>query len=256
MIHSKKVCFIHGMFMNPSCWDGWVEYFTSHGYECEAPPWPCHESSIEELNASPDARLGDLTLKEVITRYSSMLSNMDEQPILIGHSMGGLIVQLLLNQGLGNCGIAIDHAPPAGVFSFEWSFLRSNLPTVNPLAGNKPARMSFPLFRYAFANGIPEEGQQMLYERYICPESRNVPRSSTGAVGKIHFRKTQAPLLIIAGQNDHIIPASLNRKTFNQYQPGSSVVDFKEFEGRNHCIIIQKEWHEVAAYCRGWVEGL
>jgi alpha-beta hydrolase superfamily lysophospholipase len=90
----------------------------------------------------------------------------------------------------------------------------------------------------------------------VVPESRNIPRSSTGKSGKIDFVKPHAPLLIIAGEKDNIIPSSLNRKNFLAYKNKNSKIDFKEFPGRTHYICGQENWQEVASYIETWIASL
>ncbi|HEU4719160.1 MAG TPA: alpha/beta hydrolase [Bacteroidia bacterium] len=254
MTTPKTILFIHGMFMNSSCWDDWMRFFSGKGYSCLAPSWPGHEGSVKELREKhPSASLEKLTLGDVVRFFEEKINGLPGKPVLIGHSMGGLAVQLLLNRGLASAGIAVDPAPPKGVFSFKWSFLKSNLPVVNPLKGNRPDLMSLKRFRYAFVNGMSESEQENAWTRYVVPESRNVPRSSTKNDGKADFRKAHDPLLIIAGGNDHIIPPSLNRKNFEKYKAVGSVTEFKEFPGRNHFTIGQPGWEEVADFCEKWI---
>lgn len=179
---------------------------------------------------------------------------MPEKPLLIGHSMGGLALQKLINMDLGTAGVCIDSAPPKGIFSFEWSFLKANLPTINPLKGNSVCLPSVEWFQYSFCNTMTLEETRKEYEQFVVPESRNIPRSSTGKDGHIDFKKPHAPLLFIAGEKDHIIPASLNRKNFAAYQDRHSKRDFKEFVGRTHYICLQKDWQEVAGYIGDWIK--
>ena len=191
-----------------------------------------------------------------MTQFEKIIKGLDSPPALIGHSMGGLVVQILINRGLGACGVAIDSAPPAGVFTTKWSFLVANLPVINPFKGNTPDLISYPRFNYAFVNGFQESEQVSAYENYVVPESRNVPRSSTGKAGKVDFKKEHNPLLIIAGGNDNIIPSSLNVSNFKKYSNKLSQTDFKEFAGRTHFIIGQENWQEVADYIMNWFRTL
>jgi pimeloyl-ACP methyl ester carboxylesterase len=131
--------------------------------------------------------------------------------------------------------------------------LKANFPAINPFLLNRPALMTFEQFQYAFVNTLPPEEQRRIYDRYVVPESRGVPISSLGAGGKVDFRKQRPPLLITAGEKDHIVPASLNRTNYKKYQ-GPSVTDFKEFPGRDHFVIGEQGWQEVADYCLAWLE--
>ena len=166
--------------------------------------------------------------------------------------MGGLVVQLLLQRDVVVAGVAIDPAPPAGVFTTEFSFLKANFPAINPFLLSQPVQMSFEHFQYAFVNTLPIDEQRAAYDRYVVPESRGVPTSSLGAAGKVDFKRQRRPLLITAGQNDHIIPASLNKTNYKKYE-GPLSTDFKEFAGRDHFLIGSKGWQEVADYCLEWL---
>jgi pimeloyl-ACP methyl ester carboxylesterase len=239
--------------MNSQCWENWIEYYGDKGYKCIAPAWPYHDKTVKQLrDEHPNVELGKLTLGTVIENYRKMINSSDKKPILIGHSIGGLVVQALLSEGLGTCGVSIDSAPPAGVTSLKFSFLKSNLPTINPFRGDQPYFMPFKRFQYSFVNTFTEKEQKEAYDRYVVPESRNVARSSTKI--KIDFNRKRPPLLMIAGSEDHIIPPSLNKDNFGRYKNSGSITDFKEFEGRAHFIIGQKGWKEVADYAIEWIE--
>jgi pimeloyl-ACP methyl ester carboxylesterase len=191
-------------------------------------------------------------LSNVLEHFAAIIRTLDETPILIGHSMGGLAVQLLLQQVPAAAGVAIDSAPPMGVFTTEWSFLKSNWPHITPFVSqSRPIEMTFERFQYTFVNGLPIAEQRAAYERYVVPESRRVPRESLTA--RVDFNKPHPPLLLIAGSADHIIPAVLNRSNHARYRRAPSNTDFKEFPGRTHFIIGQQGWEEVADYILSWL---
>jgi pimeloyl-ACP methyl ester carboxylesterase len=251
---TKSIVFIHGMYMTSLCWEKWTGFFQASGYRCLAPDWPCKDKPVEELRRShPDPQLGRLTLSDVLAHFTTILQAQDEKPVLIGHSMGGLAVQLLLQTDLAAAGVAIDSAAPMGVFSTKWSYLKSNWPHITPFASlAKPIEMAFERFQYTFVNTQPLAEQREAYERYVVPESRRVPRESLTA--RVDFKKPHPPLLLIAGSADHIIPASLNRANYARYKSSPSVTDFKEFPGRNHFIIGQRNWEQVAEVILSWLD--
>ncbi|HTP09610.1 MAG TPA: alpha/beta hydrolase [Anaerolineae bacterium] len=250
---SKTIVFIHGMYMTPLCWEQWIDRYRAKGYTCLAPAWPGRDLPVETLRQRhPDPQLGQLTLTKVVEHLANTIHGLDEKPMLIGHSMGGLIVQLLLQKDIAAAGVAIDSAPPRGVFTTKWSFLKSNWPHITPFASlSKPIAMTFERFQYAFVNTLPLAQQQAAFEKYVVPESRRVPRESLTA--KVDFKKPHPPLLLIAGSIDHIIPASLNQSNYTKYASSASVTDFKEFAGRTHYIIGQENWEEVADYGMTWL---
>lgn len=255
MARSKKIIFIHGLFQNPASWKQWEIFFGSKGYSCESPAYPFHEGEAGYLRKNIDQRLGNITLGDVVDSLAGYIDTFSEKPILIGHSMGGLVVQKLIAKNLGSSGICIDTAPPKGIISLQWSFLRANFPTINPLKGNSVCLPSVEWFHYAFCNTMTMEETAREYQQFVVPESRNIPRSSTMSDGYIDFSAPHAPLLFIAGEKDNIIPSSLNLKNFNAYNDKQSKKDFKMFADRTHYICGQRGWEEVAEYCLTWINN-
>lgn len=255
MTNSKTIVFIHGLFQNPNSWAFWKSYFEAKGYTCHTPAYPYHLGDPEKLRKSINPNLGKLSLRQVIDSLTSYIDKLPEKPILIGHSMGGLSVQKLIAMDKGVAGICIDAAPPKGIFTLKWSFLKANIATINPLKGNSVFTPSLKWFHYAFCNTMTMEQTAVEYNKYVVPESRNIARSSTGKDGYIDFKKPHAPLLFIAGEKDHIIPAVLNKKNYNAYKNPNSKKDFKEFSGRTHYICGQENWQEVAEYIYNWINN-
>jgi pimeloyl-ACP methyl ester carboxylesterase len=255
---SKSIVFIHGLFMTGHCWDEWVSYVQSKGYTAQTIAYPGRDRTAAELRANPDPNLGSLTFDKVMEHCLSVIRGLPEPPILIGHSMGGLLVQALLQQGLGAAGIAIDSAPPQGVFTTTFSFIRANFPVINPLnPSSKPFMISFPAFQYAFVNGLAEAEQRRVYDTQVPPEALGIPRGSfTSAYTHFDFSKQRAPLLMLAGGSDHIIPADLNQTNYNRYQSSSSRTDFKLFPNKNHYGFGAPGWQELADYCVEWMDKL
>jgi pimeloyl-ACP methyl ester carboxylesterase len=253
---SKTIVFIHGLFMTPTSWEHWLSFFEAEGYKCYAPAYEHHTGEPAQLRQNPAPSLASLTFGQVIASLSDFIDTLPEPPILIGHSMGGLAVQKLIGMGKGVAGICIDSAPPKGIISLSWSFLKANLPVINPLKGNSVFVPSLEWFQYAFCNNMTTEETQTIYNKYVVPESRNIPRSASKADGSIDFDQPHQPLLFIAGQIDHIVPAALNKKNFLAYTHQSSKTDFKEFADRTHFICGQQNWQEVASYINQWFHTL
>jgi pimeloyl-ACP methyl ester carboxylesterase len=253
---TKSIVLIHGLFMNPKSWTEWKRYFEEHGFTVYAPAYPYHTGEPADLRRQADPQLARLTFGEVTKHLADFIDKLPEKPILIGHSMGGLAVQKLIGMNKGVAGACIDSAPPRGIFCFEWSFLRANLATINPFKGDSICLPGLRWFRYAFCNTMGMEETKAEYEKFVVPESRNIPRSSAGTDGRVDFKKPHAPLLFIAGEKDHIIPASLNRSNFKAYKDPSSLREFREFPGRTHYICGQANWKEVADHILAWIVRL
>ena len=255
-ITSKTIVFITGAFVSHHGWKEWQTYFESKGYKTLAPAWPHKEGTAAELrNRQPnDTALATLTLTELVDHYAAIIKALPEKPILIGHSLGGMLTQILLNRDLAQAGIAIHPAPPLGVFPYEFSFLKAGWKALGLFTSlRKTYLMSFKDWQYAFVNGMSPEDQKKAYEENTIPESKTVARGALTSAAKIDYEKPHAPLLITSGDTDTIIPAHLNYRNYKKYKQNGSVLDYKEFKGRNHFVVGLPTWKEDADYILEWI---
>ena len=112
---SKTIMLVHGAWVTTDCWTSFRDFFEAKGHRVVVPEWPYLDRPVEELRRSPDPRLAKMTIKGLVDHFEKQIRDLPEQPVLIGHSFGGLIVQLLLDRGLGAAGVAIDTALPRWV---------------------------------------------------------------------------------------------------------------------------------------------
>ncbi|MXN90622.1 alpha/beta fold hydrolase [Flavobacterium sp. Sd200] len=259
MYLSKTIVFITGAFVSHTCWDAWQNYYKTKGYTCIAPPWPFKNENTQELrNKRPnDTDLAGLRLRKIIEHYETIIASLPEKPIVIGHSLGGLIAQILVNKNLICAGIAIHSAPPKGIFSFEWPILKLIWKPLGYFTSTKKTyMMSLSHWKKAFANGIDVNEQIISYEKYAVPESKLAVRDSLGNVSKIDFFKLHPPLLFITGSEDNLTPNSLNYENYIKYNKDNAITDYKEFKGKTHFSIALPGWQDEADYILSWLEIL
>jgi len=257
-IQSKTIIFITGAFVSNACWDEWVTYFASKGYNTIAPPWPYKDASVAELRSRHphhDKEHALLTLKELKQHYINIIQSMPEKPIAIGHSYGGMLTQLMVNLDLVAAGVAIHSVPPKGVFPYEFSFLKAGWKALGVFTDiEETYMMSFEDWQYAFVNGMPLDEQQKAYDALTIPESKTISRDALSDEAKVDWKKPHVPLLLTSGDTDHIIPAHLNNRNYNAYaQDNGSVTDYKMFTNRNHFVLGQPTWKEDADYILDWL---
>lgn len=247
------IVFIHGMFLTPKIWDGWRRFFTARGYRCVVPAWPWHDGEPRTLREHIPVEAGHVALRDVVEEFAVVAAALPEKPILIGHSVGGLVVQVLVNRGLARAGVCISSTAPNGMMTLDWNFLKAGAAIANPFRGDKPYEMSERVFRSRFCNTMTEEQTRAAYLKHAVHESRNVLRGCLGRAGRVDLRREHAPLLFVAGDQDRFIPEKLEKKNARAYAPAAGVVDFKEFHGRDHFICGETGWQEVASYIVGWL---
>ena len=254
-IQSRTILFITGAFVGNNCWDEWKIYFEAQGFRVLAPSWPNKNASPEILrNRYPDPLIASNRLAALTDYYGNIANQMTENPILIGHSIGGLIVQLLLQRGIGSLGIAIHSVPPQGIFTFKLSFLRAGWRALGFFTSiRKPYLMSFQTWTYAFTNGMTCDQQKESYYRFVVPESKLIVRDTISTAAKVNYSNPHSPLLFVSCSDDHTIPASLNYSNYKKYRNSGSVTEYQEFKGRNHFVLGQETWKENADYILEWI---
>jgi pimeloyl-ACP methyl ester carboxylesterase len=179
---AKTAVFVHGAWVGPACWDRFVERFAGRGYRCLAPAWPYEDRPVEELRKTPAPELARVGVTEIVDHYAAIVEGLEEPAVLVGHSFGGLFVQMLLDRGLGSAGVAIDAAPPRGVFPTP-SGVRASFPVVRTWRGwRKVLTMSFASFAWGFVHNLPEADQRETYDRLVIPTP-----------GRIFFQTAFAP---------------------------------------------------------------
>src|ERR671911_405558 len=219
-----------------------------HGFEVE----------VEALNADPTP-IVDLTVPAVVEHLESVVSQIEPAPILMGHSAGGVFLQLLMDRGYGAAGVAINSAPTEGVKRVPLSQIRSSFPVLkNPANRHKAVGFTFDQWRYVFTNTFSEEEARRLYERYHIPASGRVFWGS--ALANIHPGKddtyvdyhndARPPLLFISGKQDHLFPPKVGHSNAKHYK-SNTVTEIVEFDGP-HLLPAIDGWEEVADYALDW----
>lgn len=250
-----KIIFIHGMFQNPKSWEHWTSFFSNLGFEVEAPAWPLHEGEPAGLRANIPPGLGTLSLSDLHDHYRARLAAETEPPVVIGHSLGGLLAQKLLADGLVRAAVGIASVAPNKMLALDWGFLRNSAAITNPFAGDDPYEMTPELFHQNFANTMSGSASDAAWEAYAVHESRQVLRDILGEEGVIDMELPHNPLLLVGAEKDEIIPASLVRRNAHAYEDERSHHEYKEFTGRGHFICGEPGWEEVAVSVSNWLDA-
>jgi pimeloyl-ACP methyl ester carboxylesterase len=253
------IVLIHGLWMTPFSWEHWVQRYSDRGYRVLAPGWPGMDEDIEALRADPSSVAG-LGVTEIVDHYDGLIRELEQPPIVMGHSFGGLFTQILLDRGLGAAGVAIDSAPVKGILLLPFSTLRVGFPVLrNPANLHRASGLTAEQFHYAFTNTLTEEESQQVYERYAVPGpdhllfQASLANFNPHAATTVNFHNDdRAPLLMIAGGQDHVAPASVTEANFKLYGHAKAVTDYKEFPERPHFTIGAPGWEEVADYALAW----
>ena len=253
------IVLIPGLWMTSLSWERWVERYSARGHQVIARSWPGLEGEPEAIRRDPSAMV-HVGVGEVVDHYQRIIRELDRPPIIMGHSFGGLVTQVLLDRGMGAAGVAIAPAPVKGVVRLPWLTVKSSLPALkNPANNHRAVALTPDEFHYAFTNTLDDAASKAAYDRYAVPGPGRVlfqaalanfwPKAPT----RVSFRNdTRAPLLLVAGQEDHIAPPSLVRNNARLQHQSRAVTALKVFPGRSHYILGQDGWEQVADFALDW----
>jgi non-heme chloroperoxidase len=249
----QPVVFIHGLWLLQSSWDGWAEMFAEAGFAPVAPSWPDDPETVEEAKAHPEV-FAHKTVGQVADHVADVIGRLDRKPAVIGHSFGGLLVQIIAGRGLSAATVAINPAPFRGVLPLPVSSLRSARPVLgNPLNRGRAVSLNFEQFRYGWANELSEEEAHQLHDTFHVP-APGAPLFQAATANLNPFTEAKVdtrnpergPLLFIVGEKDHTAPWAIAHASYKKQARNPGVTEIVKVPDRGHALIIDHGWREVA----------
>jgi pimeloyl-ACP methyl ester carboxylesterase len=256
----KTVVLVHGFWVTARSWEHWIERYQQAGYHVVAPAYPGFEVEVEALNADPTP-IEKVTAPQIIEHLESVVGDLDESPIIIGHSAGGAFTQVLLDRGFGDAGVALNSAPTEGVRVTPLSQVKASFPVLkNPANRHKAVGLTPEQWKYTFANTFTDKESLDLYKRYHVPASGRIFWNSLLAnfepgpqdVHVDYHNDSRAPLLFISGSEDHLMPPSVQRSNAKHYKSPRTITEVKEYDGMPHLLPAHQGWEEIADYALDW----
>lgn len=261
-MRTNNIVLIHGLWVTPLSLEPWAYHCLERGYNVFAPGWPGMDRDIRALRRDPQA-YAHIGIRQIVDHYERLVLELDSPPIIIGQCLGGLVVQALLGRGLGLCGIALAPLPVKGVWRTPWSTLRVVAPQLlNPRNNRRSVALTPAQFHYAMMNDRTREESDAVYQRYAVPAADHLlfqaelANFKPFAESEVDVRRAKrAPLLMIAGELDHVSPPSVVKANFRLYRHSTAVTEYRELAGGTHFMIGQEGWREVADQAIDWARG-
>jgi pimeloyl-ACP methyl ester carboxylesterase len=249
----QPIVFVHGLWLLPSSWERWAGFFEEAGYVALAPDWPDDPDSVAVANLAPEI-MADKTVAQIAGHTEEVVRRLHRKPALIGHSFGGLMVQIVAGRGLSAATVAISPAPFRGVLPLPLSSIKSGWPVFkNPANRHRAVPLSFEQFQYAFANAVNQHEAQELYETFAVPGA-GAPMFESGTANLNPWTEAhvdsqspdRGPMLIIAADQDHTVPVAVSKAAFKQQERNKGTTEFVEMPDRGHALTIDHGWRAVA----------
>ena len=250
---TTPVVFVHGLWLLPSSWANWADLFERAGYAPLTPDWPDDPATVVEARANPDV-FAKKTLKQVADHTADVIGQLEQKPVVMGHSTGGLVAQMLAGRGLSAATVAIDPGVFRGVLPLPIPALKASGPfLVNPSYRGRAITLTFDQFKYAWANALDEDEAHRLYDVYHVAGSGMVLAQMGNAnlnpwtESKVDTKNPhRSPLLILDGEKDHTVPWAIANASYKRQRRNPSVTEIKKMPNRGHSLTIDHGWEEVA----------
>jgi pimeloyl-ACP methyl ester carboxylesterase len=259
----EPVVFVHGLWLLAGSWDRWRTVFEEAGYTTLAPDWPDDAATVEEANANPEM-FAHKSVGQVADHFEDVITKLNNRPAIIGHSFGGLLVQILAGRGLAKATVAIDPGPFRGVLPLPFSALKSAAPVIgNPANHGRAVPLTFDQFRFGFANAVSEEEAHQLYADFAVPAS-GIPlfQAATANLNpwteaKVDTKNPdRGPLLVISGEKDNTVPWAIANGDFKRQKHNKGLTEIVEIPDRGHALVIDSGWREVADTALAFVQRI
>jgi pimeloyl-ACP methyl ester carboxylesterase len=253
---AETIYMIHGMWGGSWYWENYRQFFEGKGYQCKAITLPYHDA---DPKFPPDPRLGKTGLLDYVAYLENEIDALDVKPILMGHSMGGLLAQILASRGRAKALILLTPASPAGIMAITPSSFRSFL-SIQSRWGfwRKPGRQTFAEAVYSMLHLLTPAQQRETYDQFVYESGRAGCEIGywflyPNRPSQVEAAKVTCRTLIIAGRQDRIVPVSVTRQIRDKYQ---AVADYKEFDNHAHWVVAEPGWEEIAEYVFNWRESV
>ena len=250
---AETIVMIHGMWGTGWYWENFKGFFEGKGYRCVVPTLRYHDM---DPNGVPDPRLGTTSLLDYAEDLEKLIREFEGTPILMGHSMGGLLAQILSSRGLAKALVLLTPASPHGIIALKPSVIKSFWSSLTTWGfWRKPLRRTFAEAAYSMLNLMPFESQKSIYDKFVFESGRAASEigfwlfDSKGAA-RVDESKVTCPVLTVAGEKDRITPVSVTRKIAEKYK---GVATYKEFTDHSHWVIGEPGWEEIAEYIEEWL---
>ena len=258
---ATPVVFIHGLWLLPSSWDRWAALFEEAGYVALTPDWPDDPETVAGARAEPEV-LARKTLKQVADHTTEVIKALDKKPVLLGHSTGGLLAQMLAGRGLSAATVAIDPGVFRGVLPLPLSVLKGVGPfLINPLTRGRAITLTFDQFKYGWANALDEKEARELYDTFhvagsgISLVQMGNANLNPWTESKVNTKNPdRGPLLIIEGEKDHTVPWAIANAAYKLQKRNPGVTEIVKVPNRGHSLTIDHGWREVAETALNFVK--
>jgi pimeloyl-ACP methyl ester carboxylesterase len=253
---TDTIVMTHGMWGGGWYWSKFRSFFEARGYRCVTPTLRYHDV---DPTAPPDPNLGTTSLLDYVRDLEEEIASLGTDPILMGHSMGGLLSAIVASRGLGRALVQLNPAPPRGVFALRPSVMRSFRSALTTWGfWRKPFRQTFEEAAYSMLHLFSPEEQRDAYARFVHESGRAASEAGfwlfdRHKASQVIEQRVRCPVLVVAGVEDRITPVAVTRQIAARYGPHCT---YWEFPGHAHWTVGETGWQDIATYIAEWLRDV
>jgi pimeloyl-ACP methyl ester carboxylesterase len=231
-------------------------FFENRGYHCVTTTLRHHD--INPM-AHPDSMLGKTSLLDYVNDLEQEILQLNMEPIVMGHSMGGLLAQILGSRDLAKALVLLTPAPPSGIMSLSPGTIKCFWNVLAKWGFWKTAnRQIFDEAVYSLLHLMPEDQQKIIFDKFVYESGRAASEIGfwfldSKRASYVDSIKIKCPVLVISGSEDRITPATIVEKIAKKYEPLST---YRSFENHAHWVIGEPGWQEIADYISEWLDNI
>lgn len=251
---ARLAVLIHGMWGTAGVWHLWRPFLEERGWQTIAHSLRHHDVPSD----APPAALGVTSLLDYAADLESTILDLPEKPVVIGHSMGGLLALLLCARGLARAGVLLTPAPPSSILAIRPSNLMA-FARIQARWGwwRKPHRATLgEALSYTFNTAGRAMGEKE-HSAFVHESGRalleiGLPWLDRTRAATVDPRRVTVPLLFAGAGKDRLVPSGVVRRTAKQF---AHVSDYVEYEDQGHWVLGQPGWERVADHAEAWLTG-
>ncbi len=251
---ARLAVLIHGMWGTSGVWHRWHPFLEERGWQTIAHSLRHHDVPLD----APPAELGATSLLDYVADLEKLILTLPEKPVVIGHSMGGLLAMLLCARGLARAGVLLTPAPPSSVLAIRPSNLMAFARIQARWAWwKKPHKATLgKALAYTF-NTADRTMSEKEYSAFVHESGRalleiGLPWLDGTKAATVDPRRVTVPLLFVAAEKDRLVPLDVVQRTAKQF---AHVSHYVEYEDQGHWVLGQPGWERVADHAEAWLTG-
>lgn len=252
----RPIVLIHGAWVTSASWDEFRRPFEVADHVVHTPTWPLLDGrAADHFVARPPAGFGSLSIKRIAEHLAHSIRAVLPDPILIGHSFGGLLVQMLLDRGIGRAGIAFNPVPIGGIIPGPTAITAIAPIVLRPRGWRRPYAFTRERWARRFANAAPRALADAAYDSYVIPApGRIFYEAALGLGTRIDPARRKVPLMITGSDHDRLVTPYLTRAAFHIQRRSVARTDYLDLPGRSHFLLAEPGWEEIASRALEWIE--